>query len=80
VTSIRQLFAGIRGARTACWATLTCTVLSVREQQTQAAEVTPTETVETALEEKMEEEKKEDAEPGNDTSQTEEKKDISDDK
>lgn len=38
VTSIRQLFAGIRGARTACWATLTCTVLSVREQQ--AAEMT----------------------------------------
>lgn len=39
MSSIRQLFAGIRGARTACRATLTCTVLCVREREaTEASE------------------------------------------
>ncbi|XP_059478401.1 uncharacterized protein LOC132198397 isoform X2 [Neocloeon triangulifer] len=34
VTTIRQLFIGIRGARTALWATLTCTILGAQDQET----------------------------------------------
>ncbi|KAF4516840.1 hypothetical protein B566_EDAN006235 [Ephemera danica] len=48
VASIRRLFTGIRGARTACWATLTCTALSVKERE--AAEKAKVEAA--ALEEK----------------------------
>jgi hypothetical protein len=32
VTSIRQLYVGIRGARTALWATLTCTILGAAQE------------------------------------------------
>jgi hypothetical protein len=36
--SIRQLFVGIRGARTALWATLTCTILGAQDQKEQEAQ------------------------------------------
>lgn len=37
VTSIRQLYVGIRGARTALWATLTCTILGAAAAAQEAA-------------------------------------------